>query len=395
MGTVVTSSMDGPNAFDSDSDSDEEVLGMCDPWVMFGAAWSRRRRKRLALYLRREWKHCSSKSAKRKFPRMDWRTLTESFLTPKEFRRFYKLDKENFKKVLKRIVPHMKKVSPHCARDQAVPYELEFACTLRWLAGGNYMDIYLMHGISESAFWRGIHAVVYALLIEYGDQELGEDKFSDPEQTEKIEKTFDVATGGLIRGCIGAIDGMACKIKRPADSECENPHSYFSRKGFYAVVLQAICDGNCLFLWGSILCGGSTHDSTCWTITDLARKFERGEVDLRYFLVGDDAYSASEQMLTPFPGSHKWKSPEDCYNFHQSSTRIRIEMAFGRLVQRFGILWRPLGCKLDFVAPVLLSCMILHNLCFDNKCSHDHMLAVSRRHVSTPFASVPDNWVGE
>jgi hypothetical protein len=63
----------------------------------------------------------------------------------------------------------MKKVSPHCARDQAVPYELEFACTLRWLAGGNYMDIYLMHGISESAFWRGIHAVVYALLIEYGD----------------------------------------------------------------------------------------------------------------------------------------------------------------------------------------------------------------------------------
>ena len=116
---------------------------------------------------------------------------------------------------------------------------------------------------------------------------------------------------------------------------------------------------------------------------------------MRYFLVGDDAYSASEQMLTPFPGSHKWKSPEDCYNFHQSSTRIRIEMAFGRLVQRFGILWRPLGCKLDFVAPVLLSCMILHNLCFDNKCSHDHMLAVSRRHVSTPFASVPDNWVGE
>ena len=70
-------------------------------------------------------------------------------------------------------------------------------------------------------------------------------------------------------------------------------------------------------------------------------------------------------------------------------------MAFGRLMQRFGILWRPLGCKLNFVAPVLLSCMILHNLCFDNKCSHDRMLAVSRRHVSTPFASVPDNWVGE
>ena len=77
---------------------------MCDPWVIFGAAWSRRRRKRLSQYLRNEWKHCSSKSAKQKFPRVDWRTLTESFLTPKEFSRFYKLDKENFPQKLEESV---------------------------------------------------------------------------------------------------------------------------------------------------------------------------------------------------------------------------------------------------------------------------------------------------
>jgi hypothetical protein len=130
-------------------------------------------------------------------------------------------------------------------------------------------------------------------------------------------------------------------------------------------------------------------------IVSIVRLIERGDMDLRYFFVGDDAYSGSEQMLTPFPGSHKWQSLEDTFNFHQSSTRIRIEMAFGRLVQRFGILWRPLNCKLEFVAPVVLACMILHNLCFDNKCSHDHMLSVSKRHVSTPFASVPDTLSGE
>ena len=267
----ATGDMDGPTAIIDDSDSDDELAGLCNPAAIFGPAWSRRRRKRLALYLRQARKQSGTKAAKRKFPRLDWRALAESFLTPKEFRRFYKLDYDNFRTVLRRLVPHMAKVLPKSSQDQAVLYELELAVTLRWLAGGNYMDIYLLHGISESSFWRAIHAVVHALLIEYGESELGEAKFTDPERLAEIELTFDRATAGLIRGCVGAIDGMAVKIKRPGKNECENPVSYFSRKGFYAVVLQAICDGNCRFLWGSILCGGSTHDSTCWTITDLAR----------------------------------------------------------------------------------------------------------------------------
>ena len=54
------------------------------------------------------------------------------------------------------------------------------------------MDIYRMHGISESAFWRGIHAVVYALLIEYGDTELGEDKCGEGTVTHASVETIEV-----------------------------------------------------------------------------------------------------------------------------------------------------------------------------------------------------------
>jgi hypothetical protein len=98
---------------------------------------------------------------------------------------------------------------------------------------------------------------------------------------------------------------------------------------------------------------------------------ERGEIDFNYWGAADDAYAGGDQMITPYPGAHDHRSPCDNFNYYQSSTRIRIECAFGRLVQRFGILWRPLRCKFNFIAPVVFACMILHNLCFDDR-EFDH-----------------------
>jgi hypothetical protein len=123
------------------------------------------------------------------------------------------------------------------------------------------------------------------------------------------------------------------------------------------------------------------------------RRIRKGEMPSRYFLNGDDAYPGSEQMLTPFPGK-SLPAREDDFNFYQSKTRIRIEMAFGRLVQRFGILWRPLRCKLEFVPALVMSCMILHNLCFDNDCSKLSHLTTSTKSV-TPLTRVrPSSWIG-
>jgi hypothetical protein len=133
---------------------------------------------------------------------MIW-TERVKFLTASEFLRFYKLDKKNFPRVLAKLIPHMTKARPSNDAEPKVAHELEFACTLRWLAGGNYQDIHHHHGISESAFWRGVHACVYALLIEYGDSELGDAKFSDEERLEQIERTFGSRNAGLVRGCVG------------------------------------------------------------------------------------------------------------------------------------------------------------------------------------------------
>lgn len=57
----------------------------------------------------------------------------------------------------------------------------------------------------------------------------------------------------------------------------------------------------------------------------------------------------------------------DAFDFYQSSNRMAIECAFGMLVRRFGVFWRPLEVAHHRRAPLVGACMKLHNFCIDEK----------------------------
>ena len=60
----------------------------------------------------------------------------------------------------------------------------------------------------------------------------------------------------------------------------------------------------------------------------------------RFVLFGDNAYLNSLFMATPYPnvsGDPEKKTKDDYNSFH-SQLHIRVECAFGMLVQRWGIL---------------------------------------------------------
>ena len=61
-----------------------------------------------------------------------------------------------------------------------------------------------------------------------------------------------------IPNCVGTIDGSHIRIIRPHNYSTD----YYNFKGYYSVLLQAVCDGNCKFL--SLSCGHprSIHDAT-------------------------------------------------------------------------------------------------------------------------------------
>ena len=118
---------------------------------------------------------------------------------------------------------------------------------------------------------------------------------------------------------------------------------------------------------------------------------------LRHYFVGDDAYSASRQMVVPFSGSHAFRSPKDNFNFFQSSTRINVECAFGILVRRWGILWRRQEGSLKRINSIVMACLICHNLCIDARIGN--VIDTVQRGQFRPenshagqFASCPDGF---
>ena len=100
----------------------------------------------------------------------------------------------------------------------------------------------------------------------------------------------------------------------------------------------------------------------------LSRAIAEGVFDGFYFL-GDAAYQACSRVLTPFQGNQS--EPERTFSFYQSSLRIHVERAFGLLINRFGILWRPLACAHRRISLVLGACMGLHNFIITEENLHE------------------------
>jgi len=56
---------------------------------------------------------------------------------------------------------------------------------------------------------------------------------------------------------------------------------------------------------------------------------------LRRYGIADAAYTLSEHILIPFTGADRLDSAQDAFNYYLSQLRVRAEMAFGILVNKF------------------------------------------------------------
>ncbi len=125
-------------------------------------------------------------------------------------------------------------------------------------------------------------------------------------------------------------------------------------------------DSNCKFLMFDCNFAGSTQDVLAWSLTDEYYQITNGKLPKEFYVIDDEAFTNTEQILSPWPGRGlaPWK---DSVNYHLSSMRQCIERAFGLLTQRWGVYWRPLRCSFYKRTLVLSVCAKLHNFCIDMK----------------------------
>lgn len=298
------------------------------------------------------------------YQRLDWGAHLEKLDEP-TFCRYYRMGKADFALLLTYLRPSLEVnegMSRRGSPSGPVTPELQLSMTLRFLAGGSYLDIALLHGVHPSTFFSRVWRVINA-IAQHPQFKL-HFPIDDEDRLKVFADDFQRIRTNALWGCVGAVDGIAIEIIRPQG--VDNSKSYYNRKGFFALPMQAMVDAHYRFTFASMKTTGSTHDSVGFAVSALGQRIADGDLPLPYWIAADAAYPVSESILTPWSGKNLTPD-KDAFNYYLSKNRVAVEQAFGMFVLRWGILWRPLDVCVHDAPRLVMALVKLHNFCVDQR----------------------------
>lgn len=290
-------------------------------------------------------------------------TLTR-LLSDDEFKKYFRFSREAFSLLLETIRPAISSFGPEDEEEELAMHmsgrklqaSLKLGIFLRVMAGGSPWDVSLAFRVGRTT----VYAVHEELLLVL-DKQLGFQNLpTTDEELKKAALQFTESRGPTnpLPGCVAAVDGLLIQIEKP-EPRC-NPREFFTRKGFYAVPVQAVVDSHNRFIACSAICAGSTHDSVALELSSIGKYLKDGLLKIGFWIAGDDAYSVSENLIVPISRAVT-SVVQDGFNFFHSSHRIHVEQAFGILKKSWGILWRPLHFNLHKATLTISVAMRLQN----------------------------------
>ena len=174
--------------------------------------------------------------------------------------------------------------------------------------------------------------------------------------------------------CWSAVDGCHIPIKCPPGG-LESCKEYHNFKNFYSIVMMALVDSKCRFIWGTCGFPGNSHDAIIFQSTQLWSDIKEGNfipeiaanlngVLVPPLVVGDSAFPFQPWLMKPY--GNAVLTPEQRYfNYRLSRARMVTEECYGQLKGRWRILLRKCEGSKEEVRVATLACMVLHNVCID------------------------------
>ena len=290
--------------------------------------------------------------------------LTE--MDPVFFKKFFRMDRETFDILLNLIEDKLTKNKIKAKNSSKYPISpvIKLSLALRYLSGGSYLDLAFGFNVAHNHIMAYVWEVLKAI-----DSNLNNINFpiDDEEKLRDIEAGFNALSGGCFKGTVAAGDGVVFRMHKPHKDAVEGDvASFFTRKGYYAYGMQAFVDSSCKFLNISMKMASSTHDSTAYIVSDLANAIQEKRLPHWAHVVLDEAYPNGPQELSPYRGRKldPWK---DSFNYHLSLHRQVVERAFGILIQRWGVFWRPIRVSFENIPLLIRVCCKLHNFLIERK----------------------------
>ena len=171
------------------------------------------------------------------------------------------MSKQSFDKLLEMGIHDQLAVNELQANLRGGPIipELCMYCTIRYLAGGSYLDICDVAGISKSSFYR----IVWKTMKIINSTPSLDIIF--PQTAAEVQTAMNgftmISMGAAIINCVGVIDGYLLRIKVPSKEEAGNVRSYFSgHYQCYGVNIQAVADHWSRFTYIGLAAPGVTAD---------------------------------------------------------------------------------------------------------------------------------------
>lgn len=162
---------------------------------------------------------------------------------------------------------------------------------------------------------------------------------------------------GSLPGVIGAIDGTFIPIPAPK----EDQESYYNRKKFHAVILQAVCMQNMAFSDCYVGWPGSCHDARVLRNSKLYQNVDT-LFNPEFYIIGDPAYPIRSWLMVAYKENGRLTPSHRLFNKSLSKTRVVIEQAFSLLKGRFRRLKFLDIRDMKELNETVMMCCILHNV---------------------------------
>ena len=170
--------------------------------------------------------------------------------------------------------------------------EIHLYATIRYLAGASYSDICCFCGIYVTAFyevvWKTISAINATIKIQFP---------STPLECAVVASGLEkVSFDGVIKNCVGAVDGYLMGISTPWKVHAKNVKSFFSgHYQKYGINIQGCCDVDCRFTFLELGGPGATKDRVGVQESGLFDKIE--SLPAGYVCIADCAYQPTEKLV--------------------------------------------------------------------------------------------------
>ncbi|XP_057307667.1 uncharacterized protein LOC130645634 [Hydractinia symbiolongicarpus] len=281
------------------------------------------------------------------------------------FFRYLRMSPDRFEHLLSLVGPVIQRQDTHMR--ESISAEQRLVITIRYLSSGDaQQSLCYSFRISKSTISSIISetciAIYEQLKIKYLNAPNAQEDWL------RIADTFEANWN--MPHVIGAIDGKHIRIQCPKFTGTQ----YYNYKGFFSLVLMAVCDANYCFTMYDVGQFGSNNDSVVLANSAMGKALEEDALNVPkgtiinqntgavpFYLVGDEIFPLKTWLMRPYPGSVLTSEEKRIFNYRLSRARRVIENAFGILGTRWRIFHKPIKATVKNVEDYTLACLSLHN----------------------------------